>query len=633
MLSFNDVAIRRGAKLLLENVTFTLFDGDKVGVIGANGVGKSSLFAVLGNTLETDAGSVDVPPRLTLAHLAQEIPATGLEAIKYVMDGDAELRKLERELESTREGKRIATLHSRMDAINGYAARARAGRLMHGLGFAPSDEMKPVRTFSGGWRMRLNLARTLMCRSDLLLLDEPTNHLDLNALLWLEQWLKEYSGTLLLISHDRIFLDAVTDRTLSLEQGTAKLYPGNYSAFERQRAERLAAQQATFEKQQRRVAHMHRFVERFRYKATKARQAQSRLKALARLEQIAPAHVDSPFEFSFREPKSLPRPLLRLEDVSAGYMGQPVLEGIRITISPGDRIGLLGENGSGKSTFIRLLGGEIEPLAGKRERSSTLACGYFAQHQLEQLDFEASPVTHLRRLDREAEEQQIRDYLGGFGFHADKALDPVGGLSGGEKARLVLAILIHQRPNLLLLDEPTNHLDLEMRHALTLALLGFTGAIVLVSHDRYLVDAVTDDLWLAQSGGINRYRDDLTSYVHSLKDRRGRDNGAARRPRGKPGSSDQRKQRRREDARSRHKIKPLKDAVRSLEAKIASLNREHADLMRKLADTSLYDQEADKAYLEDLMIRQGEIERALEKAEEKWLEASAALEAAQVGSA
>jgi len=468
-----------------------------------------------------------------------------------------------------------------------------------------------------------------MCRSDLLLLDEPTNHLDLDALLWLEQWLKVYSGTLLLISHDRIFLDAVTERTLSLEQGSARLYPGNYSAFELQRAERLAAQQAAFEKQKRRVAHMRRFVERFRYKATKAKQAQSRLKALARMEQIAPAHVDSAFEFSFREPRSLPRPLLRLEDASAGYAGQAVIEGIGITISPGDRIGLLGKNGSGKSTFIRLLAGEIEPLAGKREASPTLAWGYFAQHHLEQLDLEASPLNHLRRLDRGVEEQQIRDYLGAFGFHDDKALDPVGGLSGGEKARLVLAMLIRLRPNLLLLDEPTNHLDLEMRHALTMALQSYSGAIVLVSHDRHLIDTVSDDLWLAQAGRVERFPDDLAAYVRLLRDRRDPGNGGHRRGPCKPGSGDQRKQRRQDEARSRHRVKPLKDAVRALEAEIVSLNREHAELMHKLADTALYHQDADKAYLESLMIRQGELERALEQAEAKWLEATVALEEAE----
>ncbi len=629
MLSFNDAAIRRGGRRLVEKATFTIFDGDKVGVIGPNGVGKSSLFAVLTGELEVDAGTVEFPARLTLAHLAQEVTVTGQAAVDYVTDGDAELKSLERELDVAREGRRIALLHARMDEIGGYEARARAARLMSGLGFAPADEGKPVRTFSGGWRMRLNLARTLMCRSDLLLLDEPTNHLDLSALLWLEQWLKAYSGTLLLISHDRIFLDAVSDRTLSLESGTARLYPGNYSAFESQRAERLAAQQAALQKQQRRIAHMRRFVERFRYKATKAKQAQSRLKALARMEQIAPAHVDSGLEFSFREPASMPRPLLRLEDASAGYAGQPVLEGIGITISPGDRIGLLGKNGSGKSTFIRLLAGEVDPLAGKREASRTLAPGYFAQHHLDQLDSEASPVTHLRRLDRGVDEQQVRDYLGAFGFHGEKALAAVAGLSGGEKARLVLAMLIHLRPNLLLLDEPTNHLDLEMRHALTVALQSFAGAIVLVSHDRYLIDTVCDDLWLVQAGRVERFADDLAAYVRSLMERRDSSNAGDRCGPARSGSGYARKQRRQKEARSRNRTKPLRDAVRALEEEIVSLNRQHAELMHKLADTSLYHQDADKAYLEDLMIRQGELERALERAEAKWLEATLALEGGQ----
>ncbi len=613
---------------MLENVTFTVYDGDNVGVIGPNGVGKSSLFAVLTGDLDVDAGTVEVPARLSLAHLAQEVPATNRSAIEYVMDGDTELRSLERELETAQEGKRIATLHSRMDAIDGYAARARAGRLMTGLGFTTAQENEPVAIFSGGWRMRLNLARTLMCRADVLLLDEPTNHLDLDALLWLEQWLKDYSGTLLLISHDRIFLDAVTEQTLSLEQRSARLYPGNYSAFEKQRSERLAAQQAMFEKQQRRVAHMRRFVERFRYKATKAKQAQSRLKTLARMEQLAPAHVDSPFDFSFRPPKSLPRPLLQLEEVCAGYEGQVVLRDIDITISPGDRIGLLGRNGSGKSTFIRLLAGEIEPLSGSLVTSSNLACGYFAQHQLELLDLQASPLVHLKRVDPGFEEQQIRDYLGAFGFHGDKALDAVSALSGGEKARLVLAMLIHQRPNLLLLDEPTNHLDLEMRHALTVALQDFSGAIVIVSHDRYLIDAVSDELWLAQAGTVERYSDDLAAYVRSLRDRRRaemEDTGAGP----KTNSGDRRRQRRQEEARSRKRIKPLKDAVRALEAEIADLNRKRGELLRELSDSRLYHQDADKARLESLMVQQGEIEKAIREVEAKWLEASAALEAAQ----
>ncbi len=632
MLSFNDVSVRRGPKLLLQNVTFTIHDGDKVGVVGANGIGKSSVFAVLAGKLEADSGAVEFPPKLILAHLAQEIHVTTQAAIEYVLDGDGELRALERDLEradSAGDGKRIAALHTHMDAIDGYAARSRAGRLMHGLGFRAADETKPAETFSGGWRMRLNLARTLMCRSDLLLLDEPTNHLDLDALLWLEQWLKDYSGTLFLISHDRIFLDAVIDETLSLEQGTARLYPGNYSAFERQRAEHLATQQAVFLKQQRRIAHMRRFVERFRYKATKARQAQSRLKALERMELISPAHADSPFEFSFREPKSLPRPLLRLEDVSAGYAGKPVLERINIALSPGDRIGLLGRNGVGKSTFIRLLAGEIGPLSGKHEASPKLACGYFAQHQLEQLDVEASPITHLRRMDPDGEAQRFRDYLGGFGFHSDKTLEPARGLSGGEKSRLILAMLIYMRPNLLLLDEPTNHLDLEMRHALTLALQSFSGAIVLVSHDRYLIDAVTDDLWLVESGRVERYPNDLAAYVRSVKERRAAENGDDREAPSKPNSGDQRKHRRREEARERHRIKPLKDAVRALEVEMESLHNERADLMHKLADPELYGEDSNKAALESLMIRQGEIERALKEAEGKWLEATAALEGAE----
>jgi ATP-binding cassette subfamily F protein 3 len=611
-------------------MAFTVHSGDKVAVVGANGVGKSSLFALITGELEADAGAVALPSKLTLAYLAQETPATRRAAIEYVIDGDGELREVEAELsraEADGDGGLIAALHSRLETLGGYAARARAGRLMYGLGFSAADESRPLAEFSGGWRMRLNLARTLMCRSDLLLLDEPTNHLDLDALLWLEQWLKGYPGTLLIISHDRVFLDAVAGKILNLAHGGAQLYTGNYSAFEEQRAERIAGQRSAYAKQQRDIAHMRRFVERFRYKATKARQAQSRVKALERMEHILPAHLDSPFDFSFREPRALPRPLIRFEGASAGYAAQPLIRDIDIDIAPGDRIGLLGRNGAGKSTLIRLLAGALQPMSGKHERASGLACGYFAQHQLEQLDVDASPLLHFSRLDPEGEAQGFRDLLGGFGIHGDKALDPVAGLSGGEKARLTLALLIWRRPNLLLLDEPTNHLDLEMRHALTLALQGFSGAIVVVSHDRHLMDTVADDLWLVEAGRLARYPEDLGAYVRSLTERRDAAPGDGGDGEAKQDTVVRRKQRRREGAKQRLLLTPLKNTVSELEAELEALSRERESLTRALADPALYGEAADKAQLGRLMIRRGEVERALEIVEARWLSASERLEA------
>ena len=503
MLRFSRVALRRGPRLLFSEVDFIIHAGHKVGVVGGNGSGKSSLFALIRNELHADEGEFDMPAGLSLAHVAQETPATERPAIDYVMDGDTELRAVEvalRDAERAGDGHAQAEVQAQLEHIGGYQARARAARLMHGLGFAPDQDERPVASFSGGWRMRLNLAQALMCRSDLLLLDEPTNHLDLDAVIWLEDWLRGYPGTLLLISHDRDFLDRVIDRIAHLDQGSITLYSGNYSAFERIRAERLANQAAAYEKQQREVAHIHAYVERFRAKATKARQAQSRLKALARMELIAPAHVDSPFHFEFAEPAALPNPLLRLDGASAGYGELPVVAELNFSLSPGERIGLLGPNGAGKSTLMKLIAGGLAPMAGRRETADRLAIGYFAQHQLEQLDPGASALLHLRRIDPKASEQQMRDFLGGFDFRGDRVVEPVAPFSGGEKARLVLALIVWQRPNLLLLDEPTNHLDLEMRHALNLALQGYGGAVLLVSHDRHLLRSVADRLLLVDGG-------------------------------------------------------------------------------------------------------------------------------------
>jgi ATP-binding cassette subfamily F protein 3 len=626
MLQLRDLSLRRGPRLLFEGASFNVHPGWKAGVTGANGTGKSSLFALVRGELHADAGDVDVPSGWVIAHVAQQTPSGQRPAIEYVLDGDVELRAVEADLataEAAHQGTRAAELHGRLEAIGGYEARARAARLLHGLGFAPGEEHRAVDRFSGGWRMRLNLARALMCRSDLLLLDEPTNHLDLDAVIWLEAWLRRYAGTLLLISHDRDFMDAVIDHVVHIEQQRATLYTGNYSAFERTRAERLARQQAEHERQQREIAHIHSFVERFRAKATKARQAQSRLKALERMEQIAPAHVDSPFHFAFRDPRRLPRPLLRVDEGAAGYGSRPVLAGLRMTLSPGDRLGLLGPNGAGKSTLIKLLAGDLPLLEGREERAADLAVGYFAQHQLDQLHPEHSPLEHLAQLDRQAAEQSLRDYLGGFGFQGDRALEPVAPLSGGEKARLALALLVYRRPNLLLLDEPTNHLDLEMRLALGQALQEFAGAMVIVSHDRHLLRITTDELLLVHGGGVEPFEGSLDDYPAWLQARNRPE--PVERPAAQAAPS--RKDRKRLEAERRRMLQPMRDQARSLESEVERLTREQTALETRLADPALYAAEAKEA-LKAALGQKSEVDRALEEAEERWLDALEALEEA-----
>jgi len=631
MINFKSLALRRGSRLLFENASLTIHAGNKVGVVGANGAGKSSLFALLQGQLQPDAGSLDLPPGLVMAHVAQETPADRRSAIEYVLDGDRELRELEAEMARVDEecdGLRSAQLHARYDGIGGYRARARAARLMYGLGFASGDEDRPVADFSGGWRMRINLAQALMCRSDLLLLDEPTNHLDLDAVLWLQDWLAAYPGTLLLISHDRDFLDAVTDRIVHLENGTVTLYTGNYSAFETRRAEMLAQRQAAFERQQREIAHIRSFVDRFRAKATKARQAQSRLKALERMELIAKAHADSPFGFEFQPPRKLQRPLLRLQDASVGYDGMAVLEGVELTLAPGDRIGLLGANGAGKSTLIKTLAGELPLVAGERVEAQDLALGYFAQHQIEQLRLDESPLRHLQRLDDQAAEKDLRDFLGGFGFGGDAALAEVAPFSGGEKARLVLALLVYQRPNLLLLDEPTNHLDLDMRHALSMALQDFEGALVVVSHDRYLLRTVADEFWLADGGRAVRFDGDLDDYRRVLGERK---TGAS-----SPTSAEvsvSRKDQRRQEAERRQQLRPLREALQRAEAVLERLERERQRIEQALADSTLYASDGHNKTLQGLLREKADLARDLEVAEAAWLEAGEALEAAQQVSA
>jgi ATP-binding cassette, subfamily F, member 3 len=628
MLRFTDLTLRRGPRILFHGADFSLHPGWRVGLTGANGTGKSSLFALVRGELSPDQGSCTLPGEWVIASVAQETPAVDRSALDYAMDGDAELRALQAELaeaEAAGDGTRMGALHARLDAIDAYRAESRAGRLLHGLGFADADLSRPVSAFSGGWRMRLNLARALMCRSDLLLLDEPTNHLDLDAVLWLEQWLAAYPGTLMLISHDRAFLDAVVDHVAHIEREAITLYTGNYSDFERQRAEALAQQQAFYERQQREIAHMERFIARFKAKATKARQAQSRVKALERMTRVAPAHVDSPFHFSFPPPARLPNPLLQLDRVAAGYGDRAVLAGVQLALRPGDRVGLLGPNGAGKSTLIRVLAGEHAPLAGKREPAPDLAVGYFAQHQLEQLDPEATPLLHLQRLSPRATEQSLRDFLGGFGFAGDSALAPVAPFSGGEKARLVLAMLVYQRPNLLLLDEPTNHLDLEMRLALELALQDYEGALVVVSHDRHLLESVCDDLWLVADGRATPFDGDLEDYRQWLarQDRSARQVPASATP--PAGPVPDRRAQRREAAEARQRMKPLRDACARLEQRHGELEAEKARIEARLADPAVY-ADAGKTELQDLLARQGALARELEEVEAQWMEAVQRLE-------
>ncbi len=628
MLKLDHLALRRGPKLLFQDADLTIHPGQKVGITGANGSGKSSLFALIRGELHPDAGDCRLPGAWTIAHVAQETPATDRAAIDYVIDGDRELRQVEQALqasEANHDGHRVAELHARLESIDGYSARSRAARLMHGLGFASTQEQSPVRAFSGGWRMRLNLAQALMCRSDLLLLDEPTNHLDLDAVIWLEEWLRRYSGTLLLISHDRDFLDAVAGHIAHVERQGIQLYSGNYSAFELIRAQQLANQQSAYEKQQREISHIRHYVDRFRAKATKARQAQSRLKALERMELIAPAHVDSPFHFEIPAPEKNPNPLLRLERVAVGYGETPVLEGIGLSLSPGDRIGLLGPNGAGKSTLIKLLAGELSPLHGTCTRAKDLNLGYFAQHQLEQLRPADSPLAHLQGLAPEADEQSLRNFLGGFGFNGERVLEPVAPLSGGEKARLVLALLVYRRPNLLLLDEPTNHLDLDMRHALTQALQEFEGAMVIVSHDRHLLRTTTDQLLLVVDRKVDEFSGSLDDYPRWLAERRTPDED---KPAAGAHSAGARKDRKRLEAEQRKRLQPLREQLDKLESALEHLTARRAALESELAQPEIYE-EGQKERLKTLLAEKAQVDQALSRTEEDWLAAGEALEAAQ----
>ena len=638
MLRITNLTLARGVKRLLEGANLTIHTGHKVGLVGSNGFGKSSLFAAIRHELLPDAGSIALPPSWTIAHVAQETPAVEVAAIDYVLDGDRELREIETALAAADrdhsvdnyvDGEALADLHHRFDDIGGYSSRARAATLLAGLGFPEGRHSDAVPSFSGGWRMRLNLAQALMCRSDLLLLDEPTNHLDLDAVLWLEDWLGKYPGTLLLITHDRDFLDGVVDQIVHVNARKLTVYTGNYAQFEVMRAQQLALQQASYVKQQRQVAHLHSFIDRFRAKATKAKQAQSRIKALERMELIAAAHVDSPFEFAFPPVAAAARQLVLLEHATLGYPTKPpVLADVDWGILAGDRIGLLGPNGAGKSTLLKAIAGTLVPSAGNRSTAQNLKLGYFAQHQVEQLREEYSPLWHLRQIEPDTREQEFRDYLGGFDFRGDMASSAVGRFSGGEKARLTLALIVRQKPNLLLLDEPTNHLDIEMREALTEALQDYGGALVVVAHDRHLLRATTDALWLVADGKISQFDGDLDDYRDWVLNLRRRERVEPETDIATAAPVD-RKAQKREQAAARQRLadarRPIAARQAAIEKEMAGYNREKEQLDAWLAQPDAY-AEAMKDELKTNVARQGEVVWQLARLETEWLELAEALE-------
>ncbi len=623
MIELINLSLQRGGKALLEEASLRVNPGEHMALVGANGSGKSSLFKLLCNELSYDSGDLHMPAQWQIAQMRQEVEASDRPAIEYVIDGHQHYRRIEADIEACNDDHRLAELLAEMELIHAYQIRSDAEQLLQGLGFALTEVDKPVSDFSGGWRIRLNLAQALMCPSDLLLLDEPTNHLDLDASLWLEQWLRRYEGTLLLISHDRDFIDACCDFVVHLEHHQLHRYRGNYSAFERQRAERLAQQQQAYEKQQAERAHMEDFVRRFRAKASKAKQAQSRLKALERMSEIAPAHVDSPFHFRFYAPSQYSDPLLGLSNAALGY-SEPLLNKVNLSIHPGSRIGLLGANGAGKSTLMKSLAGTLAPLSGQRHSGEHLHMGYFHQHQLESLDLNASPLLQLQRLRPDAREQDIRNFLGGFNFKGERAEGSCLHFSGGEKARLALAIIVWQRPNVLLLDEPTNHLDLEMCHALTSALQEFEGAVIVVSHDRHLLRNTVDELLLVDNGSVSPFDGSLDDYRQWLLSRN-RELGDKPQPVSTAPVVDKKKARQ-DAAAKRAKLAPLNNEIKKLERTLQKVAEQLQAIEAQLADTSLYD-EANKQQLKTLLAEQARLQTENNTAEEAWLELQEQLEA------
>ena len=615
MIRLSQLSLRRGAKVLLEGADLTLHAGERAGLIGANGSGKTSLFALLRGELQADKGDAELPGHWRVAHVAQETPAFEGPAVEYAIDGDRRLRLLEQELaeaERANDGNLIGELHAALADADAYTARPRAEELLLGLGFSPSELQQTVSSFSGGWRMRLNLAQALMMPSDLLLLDEPTNHLDLDAILWLEEWLRRYPGTLVVISHDRDFLDGIVKAVVHIDQGKLRRYSGDYSSFEVQRAQTVLLTQHLIEKQARERAHLQSFIDRFRAKATKARQAQSRMKMLAKMEDLAPLHVAAPFSFEFREPEHAPNPLLVVEDGVAGYPDKTVLQNLNFSLQSGARIGLLGVNGAGKSTLIKTIARVQPPLSGTVTFNKGLQVGYFAQHQVEMLRDDQSPLWHLKKLSGgKAREQDLRDYLGSFNFPGDMATGPVEHFSGGEKARLALALIVWQRPNLLLLDEPTNHLDLDTREALTVALAQFEGTLVLVSHDRHLLRATTEQLLIVAGGTLRPFDGDLDDYRDWLLAKSIAPPAEKQRPAAKPSR-----------AKPQNR-KPAEARLRRLEELMDRLNARKGEIEAKLGDPALYQNgEAVKGLLQD----QAYVAREIEQAEAEWLAKQADLE-------
>lgn len=628
MIQLDQFSVRRGGRVLFQKASMQLHPGWKIGLTGVNGAGKSTLFAALLGGIESDSGSLTRPNVWTVAHMAQEIQALNMKAIDFVLSGDEEYWTIQHQLEHPDQlsNDELAHLYSRFDEINGYAAAAKASQLMAGLGFFDYQSQYDVASFSGGWRMRLNLARTLMSRSDLLLLDEPTNHLDLDAILWLEDWLKAYEGTLVLISHDRDFLDAITDHILHIENQQLTLYTGNYSTFETTRAERLAQQQQAFEKQQETRAHLQKYIDRFKAQATKARQAQSRIKQLERMQELAPAHVDTPFTFSFREPSKMSSPLLALEHADIGYGDKLIVTNVNLQITPTSRIGLLGMNGAGKSTLIKSLVGDLALLRGTRYASELLNIGYFAQHQMDALDGAASPMLQLSRIaDKKISEATLRAFLGSFGFSGERMDTPSESFSGGERARLALALIVWQRPNVLILDEPTNHLDLDMRHALTMALQDFEGAVVLVSHERQLIASVCDELILVHAGNSRDFDGDLHDYADWLRQARNDLMKQGQQPAAPVQSKVEaqpviskldKEAQRKEAAKRREQTRPIRKNIEKLESQIGRLQPRLAEIEIALGDSSIYDA-ARKDELLKLMKEQTELKQQLEQAEEQ----------------
>lgn len=629
MLQAINLGIRRGTKLLFEETSFQIHPGQKVGLTGANGTGKSSLFSLILKQLHADAGDCTYPDFWVVAHVAQQLADSKQQAIEFVLDGDVELRQVQQAIKTAEEnddGIKVATLHTQLDNIDGYTANSRASQLLAGLGFHTHDETRAINEFSGGWQMRLNLAKALMCRSDLLLLDEPTNHLDLDTIIWLESWLSAYRGTLLLISHDRDFLNNICTHIAHLEQQKIQLYNGNYSAFEHIRAERLANQQSQFVKQQRNIAHIESYISRFRAQATKAKQAQSRLKALERMQTIAPAHVDSPFHFSLFEPEKIPNSLLHMEAIDAGYGDVKILKNVDFQLLPGDRIGLLGPNGAGKSTFIKVLANQLKIQSGEYILAKETKIGYFAQHQLEQLHNDHTPIEHLQQIDNKAREADLRNYLGRFGFSNDMALSKIQDFSGGEKSRLVLSMIIYQRPNLLLLDEPTNHLDLEMREALAEALQEFSGAMVIVSHDRHLLNATCDQLLLVSQQTVSEFPLSLDEYPKWLSEHNAsltnNTNTAIKNTNNQDISN---KERKKLEAAQRQKTAPLRKKIKQLEDNMQKISDKQSVINQQLSDSDIY-AEKNKQKLQQLLLEKAALDKAHENAELDWFDANEELE-------